>query len=129
MRTAKMALHVENITDKQIFEEEFTLPTPFEHFTLKDFGKPTQLTIHFNKQQFTIPVPYKKTLLQAALDNGIALPFSCKGGACTTCICKTTRGKVVMPANYKIFDAEILRGVTLSCIAYADSEIVEIAVG
>ena len=71
---------------------------------------------------------YKTTLLQAALDNGIALPFSCKGGACTTCICKTTRGKVVMPANYKIFDAEILRGVTLSCIAYADSEAVEIVV-
>ena len=128
MRMAKMTLHVENIKDKQIFEEEFVIPTAFTPFALTDFGKPTQLTIHFNKQQFIIPVPYKTTLLQAALDNGIALPFSCKGGACTTCICKTTRGKVVMPANYKIFDAEILRGVTLSCIAYADSEAVEIVV-
>ena len=128
MRMAKMALHVENIKDKQIFEEEFVIPTPFMPYTLTDFGKPTQLTIHFNKRQFTIPVPYKTTLLQAALDKGIALPFSCKGGACTTCICKTTHGKVVMPANYKIFDAEILRGVTLSCIAYADSEAVEIVV-
>ena len=123
-----MTLHVENIKDRQIFEEEFVIPMPFTPFALTDFGKPTQLIIHFNKQQFTIPVPYKTTLLQAALDKGIALPYSCKGGACTTCICKTTRGKVVMPANYKIFDAEILRGVTLSCIAYADSEVVEIVV-
>jgi ring-1,2-phenylacetyl-CoA epoxidase subunit PaaE len=128
MRMAVMTLHTLDVQDEQIFREDFVIQQSFEEFKLKDFGKPTDLTIHFKNQTHHIKVPYRQTLLDAALKAGINLPYSCKGGACTSCLCQTTKGKVVMPSNYKLFESEILRGVTLSCIAYADSEAVEIDV-
>jgi ring-1,2-phenylacetyl-CoA epoxidase subunit PaaE len=126
MRMAVMTLHTLDVQDEQIFREDFVIQQSFEEIELKDFGKPTDLTIHFKKQTHHIKVPYRQTLLDAALKAGIALPYSCKGGACTSCLCQTLKGKVVMPSNYKLFESEILRGVTLSCIAYSDSEAVEI---
>ncbi len=128
MRMVTMTLHFLDFTDKQIHREDFVIPTFQEYVALKDFGKPTRLTIHFQNKTYNIDVPFRKTLLDAALDNQIPLPYSCKGGVCTTCLCKTTKGKVIMPANDKLFEDEILRGGTLSCIAYADAEAIEIVV-
>jgi ring-1,2-phenylacetyl-CoA epoxidase subunit PaaE len=128
MRMAVMTLHTLDIQDEQIFREDFVIQQPFEEFELKDFGKPTDLIIHYKNQTHNVKVPYRQTLLDAALKAGIDLPYSCKGGACTSCLCQTVKGKVVMPSNYKLFVSEILRGVTLSCIAYSDSEAVEIDV-
>ena len=128
MRMAEMSLHFLDFTDKQIHREDFVVPTFQEYVAIKDFGKPARLTIHFQNKTYTIDVPFRKTLLDAALDNGIELPYSCKGGVCTTCFCKITKGKAVMPANDKLFEDEILRGGTLSCIAYADAEVIEILV-
>jgi ring-1,2-phenylacetyl-CoA epoxidase subunit PaaE len=128
MRMAVMTLHMLDVQDEQIFREDFVIQQPFNEVELKDFGKPTDLTLHYKNQTYYLKVPYRQTLLDAALKAGIELPYSCKGGACTSCICQTVQGKVVMPSNYKLFESEILRGVTLSCIAYADSEVVEIEV-
>jgi ring-1,2-phenylacetyl-CoA epoxidase subunit PaaE len=128
MRMATMTLHVHDFSDKHIHNEDFVIPTIYNDYILKDFGKPTQLTIHFQNKTYHIEVPFRKTLLDAALEHKIALPYSCKGGACTTCLCKTTKGQVAMPSNYKLFEAEMRQGTTLSCIAYADSEEVEIYV-
>ncbi len=128
MRMASMTLHFLDFEDKQIHREDFVIPKFQEFVELKDFGHPAHLTIHFQKKTYNIDVPYKTTLLDAALNNGIDLPYSCKGGVCTTCFCKTINGKTIMPANDKLFEDEILRGGTLSCIAYADTETVEIVV-
>lgn len=128
MRMMTMTLHFLDFTDKQIHREDFVIPTFQEYVALKDFGKPARLTIHFQNNTYNIDVPFRKTLLDAALDNQIPLPYSCKGGVCTTCLCKTTKGKVIMPTNNKLFEDEILRGGTLSCIAYAHAETIEIVV-
>ena len=128
MRMASMTLHFLDFEDKQIHKEDFVIPKFQEYVELKDFGQPTRLTIHFQKKTYNIDVPYKTTLLDAALNNGIDLPYSCKGGVCTTCLCKTIKGKAIMPSNDKLFEDEILRGGILSCIAYADTEAVEIMV-
>ena len=128
MRMATMTLHFLDFEDKQIHREDFVIPKFQEYVALKDFGHPTRLTIHFQKKTYDIDVPYKTTLLDAALNNGIDLPYSCKGGVCTTCLCRTIKGKAIMPSNDKLFEDEILGGGTLSCIAYADTEVVEIIV-
>jgi len=56
-----------------------------------------------------------ETLLEAALDADIDLPFSCKAGVCSTCICKVVSGKVEMQNNYALEDYEVERGLALSC--------------
>lgn len=61
----------------------------------------------------------QQTLLDSALEQGIELPYSCKGGVCSTCRCKLTRGEVEMGAQYALEDYEIARGFILPCQSYA----------
>ena len=128
MRVAEMTLHFMDFTNRQIHREDFVIPTLLPTNTLRDFGKPSQVTIHFQKKIHVIYAPFRTTILNAALAANIPLPYSCKGGVCTACLCRVTQGKVVMPQNQKLFEDEILRGAALSCIAYADAEEIELRV-
>jgi ring-1,2-phenylacetyl-CoA epoxidase subunit PaaE len=71
-------------------------------------------------RSFTI-CPDKQTVLDAALEQGIELPYSCKGGVCSTCRCKLLRGEVEMDCNYALEDYEVARGFILLCQSYARS--------
>mgnify|MGYP006107448585 FL=1 len=57
------------------------------------------------------------TILDAALANGIDLPFACKGGVCSTCKCKVIDGSVEMKINYALDESEIKQQLVLSCQA------------
>jgi ring-1,2-phenylacetyl-CoA epoxidase subunit PaaE len=58
-------------------------------------------------------------LLDAALDAGLDLPYSCKGGVCCTCRCKVLQGEVRMARNYTLQADEMAKGFVLSCQAVA----------
>ena len=56
-------------------------------------------------------------ILDAAQEQGLKLPFSCRGGMCSTCRCKLTQGRVTMAANYCLEAWEIEAGFVLACQA------------
>ncbi len=60
----------------------------------------------------------QSTVLDAALEQGIELPYSCKGGVCSTCRCKLVEGEVDMDANYALEDYELRRGFILPCQSF-----------
>ena len=72
-------------------------------------------------REFTMPRNVA-TVLDAALEQGIELPYACKGGVCSTCRCKRIRGEVDMDANYSLEDYELARGFILACQSYPVSE-------
>lgn len=54
-------------------------------------------------------------IVDAAADNGIELPYSCKGGVCATCRCHVREGEVSMQANYGLEPWEVEQGFVLAC--------------
>jgi len=58
------------------------------------------------------------SILEAGRAAGIDLPFSCKGGMCSTCRAKLIEGEVKMAKNYALEPHEVAAGFVLTCQSY-----------
>jgi len=63
-----------------------------------------------------------ENLLDAGLNNGIDLPFSCKGGVCATCKAVLKEGKVDMDLNQALRPEEMEKGYILTCQSHPISD-------
>ncbi|HTU71290.1 MAG TPA: 2Fe-2S iron-sulfur cluster-binding protein [Candidatus Baltobacteraceae bacterium] len=63
-----------------------------------------------------------ETVLEAGLRQGIDLPFSCKGGVCSSCRAQLTAGEVDMDVHFALEDYEVRSGVILMCQSHPVSE-------
>ncbi len=61
-------------------------------------------------------------ILDAGMDNGMELPYSCKAGVCSTCKAKLVKGQVDMDISHGLEDHEIEAGFILTCQAHPISD-------
>ncbi len=79
------------------------------------------LTVVLDGKSHEVVVKAGQFLLDAALDAGLDLPYSCKGGVCCTCRCKVLDGRVSMDRNFTLQADEMAKGFVLSCQARAQT--------
>ena len=72
--------------------------------------------IHQTKTH-TIQVDETQTILQAATDAGIELPFSCSAGVCTTCAAQILSGEVDQSDGMGVSPELQAEGYALLCVA------------
>jgi ring-1,2-phenylacetyl-CoA epoxidase subunit PaaE len=115
-----------NISNAHIHFELFTTPGQIHTPSTATSNLPTEKT----EQQCEINLKidgawhqiYANTnvsILEALLQYGFDLPYSCKGGVCATCKAQLLEGKVTLKQNYALEPDEIKQGYILTCQAYA----------
>lgn len=74
-----------------------------------------RLTVEVNGQP--IQVEPTETILQAALREGMAFPYSCRVGGCASCKCKLVDGQVkeLTESTYILSDEDLDEGFILAC--------------
>ncbi len=63
-----------------------------------------------------------QVILDKALDEGVDVPYACKGAVCCTCRAKVLEGKVRMDNNYALTDHEVKEGFILTCQSHPLTE-------
>ncbi len=78
--------------------------------------KTSRVTVRLDGISHEFDLPYDGfSVLDAALMEGVDLPFACKGGVCCTCRAKLIEGKVDMEVNYALEADELAAGFILTC--------------
>lgn len=103
---------------KEIFDISPPPPNIRRYFDETD----RTITIWYNGAPYTVSVPYQSTILDAALQQGIQLPYSCKAGRCSTCRCKVLNGRIWMHYNEVLTDADEEQGYALTCTGHPASD-------
>ena len=69
-----------------------------------------------------VECPDDKFILEAAEDNNVELPYSCRAGSCSTCLGKVTKGSVDQPDQTFLDEEQMSGGFGLTCVAYPTSD-------
>lgn len=76
-----------------------------------------ELTVMLDGRPHVMRMGRGEHVLDVALDAGLDLPWSCRGGVCCTCRAKVVEGEVTMDRNFTLEPWEMDQGFVLSCQA------------
>ncbi len=117
----------ENQIHKESFYTEDTKPKTSEEVAPK--AESYDVKILLDGEEYDVQVPSNKSILDAALDQQIDMPFSCQSGLCTACRGKLLSGEVEMDEEEGLSSEELEQGYILNCVSKPKSEGIKVEIG
>ena len=94
------------------------------------FLKKTDFSAQINPSGTSLKVRAGETILQAALDAGLAFPHNCRVGSCASCKCRLVSGRIkeLSDTAYVLSDEDMNNGMILACQTTLSSDaVIEVA--
>lgn len=112
------------VPETHIFYERFNAPSQDEEEMLEKLPQLEKqtVTVHYDGETHIFEVEPHQTILEAALELDIDLPYSCQAGMCTACLGKCLEGQVKMDEDEGLTEKEIAAGYVLTCVSRPMSE-------
>lgn len=109
------------IEEEQVHYELFTTSATNGEIPISGEGM-VKVTVLVDDVETSFQMPRNENILSAALKHGVDAPYSCQGGICSSCMCRTVKGSAEMKTNHILMDDEIEEGLLLACQAYVTSD-------
>lgn len=140
MQAAQDAMEAHAIDPRHIFQEHFVghvLEAELEKATqaeseadlATDPPRSYSISIMLDEERYQVTVKPGQSILDAALEEGLDAPYSCKGGVCTTCMGRVLTGEITHSDAVMLLDSEKEKGIVLTCQAQPVSDDVVIEYG
>ena len=127
IKAVKASLLERGISNDKIHFELFSVDLDQESVNeTESLDGYSEITVILDDDKETFSMPRKKSILEAALLEGLDPPYSCQGGICSSCLAMITSGKAVMDKNTILTDEEVNDGLILTCQAHPTTDKVTI---
>lgn len=122
------ALTARGVDKKSIHKEFFSSPDDKKSTTASapSTNGMKKLTVHLEGEVFDLEIASDKNIVDALVEIGKDVPYSCSSGACSTCMAMLTKGKVEMESYLALDDEEVAQGYILACQACLVSDEAEV---
>jgi ring-1,2-phenylacetyl-CoA epoxidase subunit PaaE len=127
MQMATITLLGEGIPSSNIKKENFD-SLPRKEKPLPPNTNAHSIILNIQGKKHVLSVQYPNSILAAAKQNNLAIPYSCEAGRCGSCAATCTKGKVWMAYNEVLLDEEVAKGRILCCQAYPLNDEVEVII-
>ncbi|MFC5412832.1 2Fe-2S iron-sulfur cluster-binding protein [Larkinella bovis] len=121
MDEARSALRILDVPAHQVHKESFATSSHETHGEVVEAepaGSSTpEVTILYEGSEYKFTVEPHQTILEAALELDIDLPYSCQAGMCTACMGRCLSGKVHLDEDDGLAESELQAGYILTCVA------------
>lgn len=133
MEEAALALEMMGVNKEAISRESFYINRDILENELPeqpetDISRDRTILLRYEGEEHNLEVGAHQTVLEAALENDIDLPYSCQAGMCTACLGRIVQGKVTLDEYDSLTEAELKEGFILTCVAHptTDDVIIEV---
>ncbi|HWA32923.1 MAG TPA: 2Fe-2S iron-sulfur cluster-binding protein, partial [Cyclobacteriaceae bacterium] len=103
-----------NTGEIKVFIEHFFIPDSRPNFDFTQLA-PRTVTLRTTDGEKSVVVDGGRSILQAAIDNNIKVPYSCTQGQCGTCRAELLSGEVKLRKNHALTEQELDAGQILLC--------------
>ena len=116
-------LESNNVEKTKIHFELFSTPVQSTNDEVEIPELESEVTVMIDGEEHIFNLSSKgDSILDAAMDAGADVPFSCKGAVCCTCRAKLMEGTAQMTLNYSLTDKEVEDGYILTCQSHPTSD-------
>jgi ring-1,2-phenylacetyl-CoA epoxidase subunit PaaE len=120
MKDVQSSLGMFDVPTEQIHKELFvsTVSEAVEDAEEDGSLQEQEITLIYEGKEHKLVVKPSETILEAALESDLDIPYSCQAGMCTACLGLCKSGKVIMDEEDGLTPNEINKGYILTCVAH-----------